>query len=274
MPTKPAEGTPFPAIFLGHGSPMNAIEDNPFSRSWKDLADALPRPRAILCVSAHWESRGPRVSSSERPGLIYDFYGFPRELGEFSWPAPGQTDLAAGVIDAIRAVDDLPLPALDPARGLDHGCWCPLSAMYPDADISVVQLSLDRSLDAEGHWRMGASLRPLRDRGILILCSGNIVHNLGLVDPGPDGDLTEAHGYDWAVRAEERIIDLASSERARELCSFKTMGTDMDLAAPTDEHFLPLLYALGLRLPGEDLHWFNEGVVGGSISMASCVIGG
>jgi 4,5-DOPA dioxygenase extradiol len=252
-----------PAVFVGHGSPMNAIEDSEFRRAWAELGHALPRPEAILCVSAHWETRGVFLTGAEAPPTIHDFYGFPRELFAVRYPAPGQPALARGVASMLGSVE----AAVDPARGLDHGCWSVLVAMYPAADVPVVQLSLDSRQPGSFHLALAKELRPLRDDGVLILGSGNLVHNLRLVDFGRDT------GYDWAVRFDALVRERIAAGEYEALAAWDELGFDARLSIPTPEHYLPLLYALGVQQPGDAVRLFNAATVLGSISMTSVLIG-
>jgi len=252
-----------PALFVGHGSPMNAIQDNEFRRGWADAARRLPRPAAVLCVSAHWETAGIRVTASGRPETIHDFYGFPRELFGVGYPAPGDPALARRVAWMARSV----AIGLDDDRGLDHGCWSVLLAMYPDADVPVVQLSLDTARAASFHYALAEELAALRDEGVLIIGSGDIVHNLGAID------WNRAGGYDWAVgfNDEARRRILARDHAA--LVAYHDLGPDARLAVPTPEHYLPLLYVLALRGEHDEVDLFNDTIVMGSISMTSFTIG-
>jgi len=253
----------FPALFVGHGSPMNAIEDSAFRRGWAELGRKLPRPEAIVCVSAHWETEGVFLTGAEAPTTIHDFYGFPRELFAVRYPAPGQPALAlrvATMLGGVRA-------AVDPARGLDHGCWSVLVAMYPEADVPVVQLSLDSRQPGSFHYALAKELRPLRDDGVLILGSGNLVHNLRLADFGLDG------GYDWAVRFDALVRERIAAGDHAALAAWGELGPDARLSIPTPEHYLPLLYALGVQQPGDAVRLFNAATVLGSISMTSVRIG-
>ncbi len=252
-----------PALFLGHGSPMNAIEDSAFRREWARVAAELPRPRAVLCVSAHWEARGIFVTSGESPETVHDFYGFPQALFDVRYPAPGDSALAqevASIFAAERA-------HLDPDRGLDHGAWSVLIAMYPRADVPVVQLSLDRTLSPAAHYELGRRLAPLRERGVLILGSGNVVHNLGVIDFGREG------GFDWAERFDDEVKRRIETRDHDALVRYAQLGRDAALSIPTPEHYLPLLYVLALARPEEPIVHFNEAVTMGSISMRSLVIG-
>lgn len=250
-----------PALFVGHGSPMNAIEDNEFSRAWAEVGQALPRPRGIVCVSAHWETAGTRVTAMARPRTIHDFGGFPRALFEMEYPAPGSPELARLVAEA------LPVPvAADERWGLDHGAWSVLRRMYPHADVPIVQLSLDQTRPPAEHYRIGRALRPLRERGVLIVGSGNVVHNLGLID-------WSGGVYDWAVEFDATVRDLIALGDHESLVRYERLGRSAALAIPTNEHYLPLLYALGLQEEGEPIGFFAERVLMGSLSMRSLRIG-
>jgi 4,5-DOPA dioxygenase extradiol len=252
-----------PALFVGHGSPMNAIEDNQFRRGWGDVARRLPRPRAVLCVSAHWETTGVSVTASDRPPTIHDFYGFPRGLFEVRYPAPGQPSLAR---DTARLLSHAEV-RLDGERGLDHGCWSVLLAMYPEADVPVVQLSLDSRRPASFHYELGKQLAPLRERGVLVLGSGDIVHNLRVTD------FSRPDGYDWAVRFNDEVKKRIRARDHAALVAYESLGPDARLAVPTPEHYLPLLYVLALRGEGDDVAFFNDETVLGSISMTSLEVG-
>lgn len=259
-----------PVLFVGHGSPMNAIEDNPFSRAWRELGESLPRPKAILCVSAHWETQGTRVTAMEKPRTIHDFGGFPRALYEVEYPAPGSPWLAREARKLIHAA----AVELDDEWGLDHGAWSVISRMYPGADIPVVQLSLDAAQPARRHYDIGRDLGPLRDEGVLILCSGNIVHNLRLIawKGGGAGDFNSPFGLDWAIEANELFKKLILERRHDELIDYRSLGRAAGLAIPTAEHYLPLLYALALQRTDESVTWFNDVPVGGSLTMTSLKI--
>ena len=256
-----------PVLFIGHGSPMNAIEENDFSRGWREAAGSLPRPKAILCVSAHWETRGTLVTAMEKPKTIHDFGGFPRELYEVEYPAPGSPWLARETAAAVRAAR----VAEDTQWGLDHGCWSVLRQMYPAADIPVVQLSLDATQPARRHYEIGRDLLPLRSQGVLVLASGNIVHNLRLIAwrGGGAGDFNSPFGLDWALEASALLKDLIVEGRHDELIDYRSLGRSVQLAVPTPEHYLPLLYALALQQPDESVSLFNDVAVGGSLTMTS-----
>jgi 4,5-DOPA dioxygenase extradiol len=255
-----------PVLFVGHGSPMNAIEDNEYSRAWERIGGTLPRPRAVLCVSAHWETDGTRVTAMEGPRTIHDFYGFPPELSAKTYPAQGSPELAGLVAETAggAAVE------LDRSRGLDHGAWSVLSRMYPRAEIPVVQLSLDRRKNPEYHYELGRSLRPLRKRGVLVVGSGNIVHNLRTLCWN---DSSPGRAYDWATRFDESVKLFIAGGDHESVVRYERMGEDARLSVPTNEHFLPLLYALGARDTGEPAEFFTESMTMCSLSMRSVVIG-
>jgi 4,5-DOPA dioxygenase extradiol len=248
-----------PVLFLGHGSPMNAIEDNEFHRGWRALGERLPRPRAVLCVSAHWETRGVYAGAAARPETIHDFYGFPKALFDVRYRASGDPALA-------RRAAGLAGARLDEGRGLDHGAWGVLIAMYPDASVPVVQLSLDTAQPGAWHYALAKKLAPLRDEGILVAGSGNIVHNLGVWRPG------DGRPYDWALRFDAEVRRRIDAGDHAALADYAALGNDARMSAPTPEHYLPLLYALALWQPGEPVSYFNERVTT-SISMTSVVIG-
>ncbi len=256
-----------PVLFLGHGSPMNAIEENQFVDGFRVIAGTLPRPKTILCVSAHWYTRGTRVTAMEMPRTIHDFYGFPKELYAVQYPAKGDPSLA-------HTAQDLLQPAaveLDKQWGLDHGTWSVIKHLYPKADIPVVQLSLDYTLPASSHYEMANQLSPLRRNGVLIIGSGNIIHNLGLADFA-NFDKKD-YGYDWAIEARTAIDRFLLNGDYGPLINYERQGRAFQLAVPTPDHYLPLLYALGLQLPGEPLQLFNDSLLAGSLSMTSVKIG-
>jgi 4,5-DOPA dioxygenase extradiol len=247
-----------PVIFLGHGNPMNALFQNPYTRAWAALGAALPRPRAILSVSAHWYLPGTAVTAMARPRTIHDFGGFPPELFAVRYDAPGDPSLA-------REVQSL-LPVssrLDEHWGLDHGTWSVLVHLFPAADIPVVQLSIDETQPADFHYRMGEALRGLRDSGVLILGSGDVVHNLHTYAWGRK----PVEPFDWALRFETRVRELLGRGEHGPLVDYASLGRDAQLSIPTPEHYLPLLYVLGASVPGEPVSFPVEGIDGGSVSM-------
>ena len=250
-----------PLVFVGHGNPMNAIEDNEFSRSWAQLGKSLPRPRAILCISAHWETDETCVTSAQQPETIHDFSGFPAELNEMVYPAPGSPALARKVMDSTRYARI----RHDRSWGLDHGAWSVLCRMYPRADIPVVQLSIDAGAPPYFHYELGSELAGLRREGVLIMGSGNMVHNLGVMAWQPEG-------FDWAVESDAAMADLIERRDHQPLIDYEGLPHSR-LAIPTEEHYLPLLYILGAMGPGETVSFFNDRVTLGSISMRGVVIG-
>jgi 4,5-DOPA dioxygenase extradiol len=254
---------PMPVLFVGHGSPMNGIEDNDFSRRWEELGRELPKPAAVLCVSAHWYIRSTAVTAMERPRTIHDFWGFPEELSAVRYPAPGSPAVAGEISQLLRKAR----VALDREWGLDHGCWTVVRRMYPDADIPVLELSLDSTKGPEWHYDLARELAPLRNRGVLVIGSGNMVHNLGMLDwEHQDG------GFDWALEMDASFKRLISSDDHAQLTRYRELTKAASLAVPTPEHYLPLLYTLALKTPSDNLSFFNEQVVLGSISMTSLQI--
>jgi len=258
----PRTGETLPALFVGHGNPMNAIEDNAFSRAWADIGAQVPTPKAILCVSAHWETRGTQVTAMAHPRTIHDFGGFPPELFAVEYPAPGSPELAALTQEALAPTEI----GLDESWGLDHGSWSVLCRMFPEATVPIVQLSLDRTQPPAFHYALGQALRSLRQRGVLVVGSGNIVHNLRRAR-------WEDVAADWALEfdalAKERI--LAGDHKS--LIHYEALGTTAQLSIPTNEHYLPLLYLLGLQGKEESVRFFAEHVTLNSISMRSILIG-
>jgi 4,5-DOPA dioxygenase extradiol len=244
-----------PVLFVGHGSPMNAIEDNEFSRAWRALGEALPRPKAILSVSAHWYVAGTRVNGQARPRQVYDMYGFPQPLYRLKYEAPGAPELAA----RVRTL--LPEAVQDDRWGIDHGSWSVLVHMFPGADVPVTQLSVDYNAPAEAHYRMGRALAPLRDEGVLILASGNVVHDLRCVDWDMEG------GFPWADEFDEFIRRGVLEDRPEDVVHYERAGHSAREAFPTPDHFDPLLYALGAREAGDAAEAFCVKRVLGSLSM-------
>ena len=254
--------TATPVLFLGHGSPMNAIEDNAWSRAWRALGERLPRPRAILCVSAHWETPGAWLTGSAAPPTIHDFGGFPPALHRVQWPAPGDPALAAR---AVELLGDGVGARIDPQRGLDHGAWGVLMPMYPQADVPVVQLGIDTRRPGAWHIALARRLAPLRDEGVMLVASGDIVHNLRLFDwrdPAP---------LPWALRFRDRINALIQDGDLAALADWPALGEDARLSIPTPEHYIPLLYALALARDDDRLTFFNDDVTS-SLSMTSLLI--
>ena len=256
---------PMPVLFLGHGSPMNAIEDNAFSRRWEEAAASIPKPHAILCVSAHWETWGTMVTAMSHPRTIHDFGGFPQALYDVQYEAPGSPALAAEVRAAVRRVE----VGLDGDWGLDHGCWSVVRRMYPAADVPVIQLSLDYTQAPQHHYDLAKELAPLRERGVLILGSGNMVHNLRrVVLPNRSvDDFNTPFGLDWALEARALFKELIDRRDHQPLIDYHTLGRPVALAVPTPEHYLPMLYVLALQDEHDELSYFNAQPVAGSLTM-------
>jgi 4,5-DOPA dioxygenase extradiol len=252
-----------PVLFVGHGNPMNAITDNEFSRGWRNAGKSLPRPNAVLCVSAHWETRGTYVTAMEKPQTIHDFGGFPHELYEVQYPAPGSPSLAE---EARRGVPSTEM-RLDFEWGLDHGCWSVLRHLFPDADVPVIELSIDRTKPPRWHYELSGELAFLRRKGVLITGSGNIVHNLGMID------WEAVEGFDWAREANDLLKKLITSGNDDKLIDYRSLGREVQMGVPTPEHYIPLLYALALRGEGENVSFFNDRTELGAISMTSFRIG-
>lgn len=264
---KPLGNTPkMPVLFLGHGSPMNAIEENEFVRGFRNVSSEIEKPKAILVVSAHWESRGTQVTAMAKPATIHDFGGFPKALYDIQYPAPGNPPLANEVKGMVKSTE----VALDDKWGLDHGAWTVIRHMYPKANIPVIQLSLDYYKNPQQHYDLAKELYQLRHKGVLIVGSGNLVHNLGMVDWQK---LNENYGYDWVIEANDKMKKLISDGNHQELINFSKLGKAFDLSIPTPDHFLPLLYALALQDKKDEITIFNDEPVGGSLTMTSVKIG-
>ena len=254
-----------PVLFFGHGNPMNALADNAWTRGWRAMAAAIPRPRAILSISAHWYIPGTAVTAMPAPRTIHDFGGFPPELFAFRYPAPGDPALAARVADLLA-----PIPvARDERWGLDHGTWSVLCHAYPGADIPVVQVSLDETQPPEFHFELGKLLSPLRDEGVLVVGGGNLVHNLHAYAWGRH----PVEPFDWAVRFESTARSAMLSSDVQPLLRYESLGKDAALSVPTPDHYLPLIDVLGMRRPDDPVSFPVEGIDGGSISMLSVRIG-
>jgi 4,5-DOPA dioxygenase extradiol len=252
-----------PVLFVGHGNPMNAIERNEFFRGWEALGRRLPRPESILCISAHWETRGAWVTATDTPPTIHDFYGFPKALFDVRYPASGNPRLARRVTELVTSER----VGLDPGRGLDHGAWGVLIAMYPAADIPVVQLSMDTSQPGAHHYALAGRIAPLRDEGVLVIGSGNMVHNLPLFS------FHDSRPQAWALQCDEELRQHVAAGRHEALLDYGVRDAQARLAVPTPEHFYPLLYALALQQAGEQAEFFNTRVIS-AISMTSVLIGG
>lgn len=266
MNSKFSDSEVMPLLFIGHGSPMNAIEENEFVRGWRDIGKSLPRPRAILCISAHWETPGTSVMAMQTPRTIHDFGGFPEQLFDVQYPASGDPELAKETQSIVSQTEI----NLDDRWGLDHGCWSVLKHIYPNADVPVVQLSLDYSKGAEYHYNLAKELVLLRSKGILILGSGNMVHNLRLIDWSKTNGA--GFGYDWAIEANEKMKKAILSNDHQSLINYKSLGKEFHLAIPTPEHFLPLIYILALKGENEKISIFNDKPTMGSLTMTSVKI--
>ncbi len=258
---------PMPVLFLGHGSPMNAIEENEFVSGFRKIGHEIPIPSAILCISAHWETRGTFVTAMEHPRTIHDFGGFPQALFNVQYPAPGSPQLAKDTLEAITKTT----VGLDQQWGLDHGAWSVIKHLYPLANIPVIQMSLDYTQPPQYHYELAGELAALRNKGVLIVGSGNMVHNLGLVAWDRLNDTSFA--FDWAKEASEKMKKHILEKEHKELIQFRSQGRAFDLAIPTPEHFLPLLYTLALQGDHEAVRLFNDKPVAGSLTMTSLMIG-
>jgi 4,5-DOPA dioxygenase extradiol len=255
-----------PVLFLGHGSPMNAIEENEFVTGFRNIAEEIPKPNAILCVSAHWETKGTFVTAMENPKTIHDFGGFPQELFAVQYPAPGSPELAKETKSLITKTE----VGLDGKWGLDHGVWSVIKHLYPEADIPVIQMSLDYSQTPQYHYVLAQQIKSLREKGVLIIGSGNMVHNLRMV---AWKQLNENFGFDWAIEANEKMKKHILSGDHQPLINFRSQGKAFDLAIPTPEHYLPLLYSLALKDEEDQVRLFNDKAVAGSLTMTSVRIG-
>lgn len=256
-----------PVLFIGHGSPMNAIEDNEFSNGWKNIAKSIPNPTAILCISAHWETNGTKVTAIERPKTIHDFGGFPDELFKVQYPANGSLWLANEVKKDVKTIE----VGLDSEWGFDHGAWSILKHLYPKADVPLVQLSLDYNKDANYHYNLAKELNKLRSKGVLIIGSGNMVHNFKYASWR--SGFTQHFGHDWAIEANESFKNLILDKNHKSLIDYQKYSQATSLSAPTPEHYLPLLYTLALQNKNENIQFFNDAIVAGSFSMTSLKIG-
>lgn len=255
-----------PALFLGHGNPMNAITENVFTRGFRKMAEEIPTPKIILCISAHWETAGTFVTAMEYPKTIHDFRGFPPELYEVQYPAPGSPAFAKEIKELISAV---PI-GLDDQWGLDHGAWSVLKHLFPKADIPVIQMSLDYRQPPEYHYNLGKHLAGLREKGVLIVGSGNMVHNLGKVDWRNMDKLD--HGFDWALEARAKMNQYIQEGNHNALIQYSKNGKAFELAIPTPEHYLPLLYTLAMQDKKDQIELFNDMAVAGSLTMTSVKI--
>lgn len=251
-----------PIMFVGHGSPMNAIEKNNYTKTWAEVGKNLPTPNAILVVSAHWETKGTKVTAMPNPKTIHDFYGFPKELFDAEYNAPGDPELASKIVreQSKYTIEE------DHKWGLDHGTWSILMPMYPDAKIPVLQLSLDKHLSPEQHFDLAHQLKSLRQKGVLVVGSGNIVHNLRMMR-------FNQPAYDWANEFDRYVEQKLNKKDFKSLIDYQSFGTAAQLSVPTNEHYLPMLYMLGMSDKSEQMHYFNNKMDLGSVSMRSFIIG-
>jgi 4,5-DOPA dioxygenase extradiol len=261
------ENNRLPALFIGHGSPMNAIEENEFVQGFRKIGQQLPKPRAILCISAHWETKGTYLTAMKNPPTIHDFGGFPKALFDVQYPAPGSPELAIETQQLLSPTVDA---GLDQNWGLDHGAWSVLKHLYPSADVPVIQMSLDYTKPAQYHYELAKELRALRNRGVLILGSGNMVHNLGMI--AWDKLNTDAYGFDWALEANTKMKEYITAQDHQRLINYSANGRAFNLAIPSPEHYLPLLYILALQEKREQAIFFNDKPVAGSLTMTSVCI--
>lgn len=261
------EDSKLPALFIGHGSPMNGIEDNEFSRNWSKMGNEIPKPKAVLVISAHWLTSGTHITAMENPKTIHDFGGFPEELYEVQYPAKGSPELAKATADLITSTQ----VGLDHDWGLDHGTWSVVRHMYPNADIPVLQLSIDYSQPAQCHFDLAKQIVSLRKKGVLIIGSGNMVHNLRMV-AWDKLDETN-YGFDWAIEMNTVFKDKISNGDFKSLIEYEKLGSAAKLAIPTPDHYYPLLYSIALHQSNDEIHFFNDNAVGGSLTMTSVKIG-
>lgn len=255
-----------PVLFVGHGSPMNAIEENEFVQGFRTIAKQLPMPLAILCISAHWETKGTWITAMEKPRTIHDFGGFPKQLYQVQYPASGSPLLAQQTRELIKSTT----AGLDMSWGFDHGAWAVIKHLYPHADVPVIEMSLDFRKDAQYHYNLAKELYALRSKGVLIIGSGNIVHNLGRVEWSK---LNQNFAYDWATEANEKIKGFVKNKNHQALINYSAQGQAFQLAIPSPEHYLPLLYALALQDKNDTVTIFNDKPLAGSLSMTAFKFG-
>ncbi|MEO8821460.1 MAG: 4,5-DOPA dioxygenase extradiol [Ginsengibacter sp.] len=254
-----------PVLFIGHGSPMNGIEDNEFSQRWTQMAKAIPTPAAVLVVSAHWFSNGTRITAMDFPETIHDFGGFPQALFDVQYPAPGNPALAKKTVSLLHSAH----VELDHDWGLDHGTWTVVRHMYPEAKIPVLQLSIDYTQPPNYHYDLAKELYGLREKGVLIIGSGNMVHNLRMVSWDK---MNENYGYDWTLQMNATFKKLILNGDFKSLINYESLGAEAKLAIPTPEHYLPLMYSLGLKGSNDSISFFNDKAVAGSLTMTSVLI--
>ncbi|MFI5134530.1 MAG: 4,5-DOPA dioxygenase extradiol [Chitinophagales bacterium] len=255
-----------PLLFVGHGSPMNGIEDNEFSRRWKQMGKEIPQPKTVLCISAHWLTNGTAVTAMEHPQTIHDFGGFPKELFDVQYPAPGNPELANETATMIHKTK----VGLDHDWGLDHGTWSVVRQMYPEAKIPVLQLSIDYYKPAQYHYDLAKEISELRKKGVLIIGSGNMVHNLRMIEWNKNPD--DAYGYDWAIEMNEKFKNAILNDDHQSLINYQNFGAAGKNAIPTPDHYYPLMYVLGLKEKNESVSFFNDKAVMGSLTMTSVKI--
>ena len=256
-----------PVLFIGHGSPMNGIEDTAFSRRWSQMAKEIPTPKAVLVVSAHWFTKGTKITAMDFPKTIHDFGGFPQELFDVQYPAPGNPVLAIETAELLHSAH----VEFDHDWGLDHGAWTIIRHMYPEANIPVLQLSIDYTKGPQYHYDLAKELYALRKNGVLIIGSGNMVHNLRMVAWDRLND--PEYAYDWAIQMNNKFKELIQAGNHKPLINYSSLGKEAMLAIPTPEHYLPLMYTLGLKNSQDDVSFFNDKAVGGSLTMTSVKIG-
>ena len=256
-----------PVLFIGHGSPMNGIEDTAFSRRWSQMAKEIPTPKAVLVVSAHWFTKGTKITAMDFPKTIHDFGGFPQELFDVQYPAPGNPVLAKETAELLHSAH----VEFDHDWGLDHGAWTIIRHMYPEANIPVLQLSIDYTKGPQYHYDLAKELNALRKKGVLIIGSGNMVHNLRMVAWDRLND--PEYAYDWAIQMNNKFKELIQAGDHKPLINYSSLGKEAMLAIPTPEHYLPLMYTLGLKSSKDDISFFNDKAVGGSLTMTSVKIG-
>ncbi len=256
-----------PVLFMGHGSPMNGIEDNIFSAEWRSMGKEMPKPEAVLVISAHWLTKGTKITAMKHPRTIHDFGGFPRALYDVQYPAPGQPELAGEVRKMVHSAD----VGLDHDWGLDHGAWTVVRHMYPDADIPVLQLSIDYNQPASYHYDLATELASLREKGVLILGSGNMVHNLRMISW--EHIQTDNYGFDWAVEMHELFKQKIADRDHKALINYQSISPSARLAVPTPDHYFPLIYTIALQGKEEEAVFFNDKLVGGSLNMTSVKFG-
>lgn len=255
-----------PVLFLGHGNPMNALADNNFTQGFQQMAKTLPKPRAILCISAHWETKGTFVTAMQKPETIHDFGGFPQALFDLQYPAPGSPELA---VETQKLITSIPV-GLSNDWGLDHGCWSVIKFLYPNADIPIVEMSIDYTKPASYHYELGKELAALRRKGVLIVGSGNTVHNLRLA--AWDKMMVPGYAFDWAHTANEKMKKMILEDDHQSLIHFDKQGREFELAVPTPEHYIPMLYTLAIKEKDEKATVFNDALVAGSLNMLSIKI--